>query len=317
VIEEDMVDMRRLKTSEAAALLNVSPHTLRTWERRFGFPQPQRSPGRHRLYTPSDVAVLRDALNEGLSVASAVSRAREGLAADARSLVGALLSYDRERADAALEATLALRSLERSVAQVLLPSLDEIVATRGPDSAAWAFATRWAMDWLHRAIRLAPPPIRQACILLGDASRDELDPDAPHIRALELLCVRASIKVLTLSVRGLVGIGDVLARRRLTLVVVAGSHVDDDTVARWAYAVRLAAGRVPIAVYRRGDPKEGRTMLPSAPLEARRRLLDLVKAHQMRRPMQSPAAAPRDCTSTPAAAPPQAASTTLGRAAGF
>ena len=30
--------MRYLKTSEAAALLNVSPNTLRAWERRFGFP---------------------------------------------------------------------------------------------------------------------------------------------------------------------------------------------------------------------------------------------------------------------------------------
>jgi DNA-binding transcriptional MerR regulator len=310
--------MRRLKTSEAAALLNVSPHTLRTWERRFGFPQPQRSAGRHRLYTQSDVAVLRDALNEGLSVASAVSRAREGFAADAHSLVGALLSYDRERADAALEATLALRSLERSVAQVLLPSLDEIVATRGPDSAAWAFATRWAMDWLHRAIRLAPPPIRQACILLGDASRDELDPDAPHIHALELLCVRASIKVLTLSVRGLAGLGAVLSRRRVTLVVVGGSHADDDTVARWAYSVRLAVGKVPIAVYRRGEPREGRNMmLPVAPLEARRRLLDLVKAQQARRPTQSADTARRDGMSTTAASPHQAMSTTLGRAAGF
>jgi MerR family transcriptional regulator, light-induced transcriptional regulator len=42
--------MRYLKTTEAAALLNVGPNTLRAWERRFGFPQPQRSPGGHRAY---------------------------------------------------------------------------------------------------------------------------------------------------------------------------------------------------------------------------------------------------------------------------
>jgi putative nucleotidyltransferase with HDIG domain len=34
--------MRTLKTSEAATLLNVSPNTLRAWERRFGYPKPQR-----------------------------------------------------------------------------------------------------------------------------------------------------------------------------------------------------------------------------------------------------------------------------------
>ena len=123
--------MRYLKTSEAAALLNVSPNTLRAWERRFGFPKPQRSPGKHRLFTHGEVAALRDALQEGLSISSAISRAREGLAADANSLVGALASYESERADAAIEAALALRSVERSVEEVLLPTLDEI------DNPSW------------------------------------------------------------------------------------------------------------------------------------------------------------------------------------
>src|ERR1700756_4605901 len=129
--------MRYLKTSEAAALLNVSPNTLRAWERRFGFPKPQRSPGKHRLFTHGEVAALRDALQEGLSISSAVSRAREGLSTDTNSLVGACLPYDCERADRATEASLALRSVERSVEEVLLPSLDDICKRRGPESAAW------------------------------------------------------------------------------------------------------------------------------------------------------------------------------------
>ena len=115
--------VRTLKTSEAAALLNVSPNTLRAWERRFGYPQPQRSPGKHRLYTHGEVAALRDALQEGLSISSAVSRAREALSADTNVLVGALHSFELERADGAMEAALALRSVERSVQEVLLPSL--------------------------------------------------------------------------------------------------------------------------------------------------------------------------------------------------
>ena len=143
--------MRYLKTSEAAALLNVSPNTLRAWERRFGFPKPQRSPGKHRLFTHGEIAALRDALQEGLSISSAVSRAREGLAADANSLVGALVSYERERADPAIEAALALRSVERSVEEVLLPTLEEITRRFGVESAAWAFAAHWAADWLRRA----------------------------------------------------------------------------------------------------------------------------------------------------------------------
>ena len=125
--------MRYLKTSEAATLLNVSPNTLRAWERRFDFPKPQRSQGKHRLFTHGEIAALRDALQEGLSISSAVSRAREGLAADTNSLVGALVSYDRERADPAIEAALALRSVERSVEEVLLPTLDEIPAATVPN----------------------------------------------------------------------------------------------------------------------------------------------------------------------------------------
>src|SRR4051795_7312307 len=123
--------VRTLKTSEAAAVLNVSPNTLRAWERRFGYPKPQRSPGKHRLYIHGEVAALRDALQEGLSISSAVSRAREALTADTDSLVGALSSFELERADLAMEAALALRSLERSVEEVLLPTFDELASRTG------------------------------------------------------------------------------------------------------------------------------------------------------------------------------------------
>lgn len=222
--------MRYLKTSEAAALLKVSPNTLRAWERRFGFPKPQRSPGKHRLFTHGEIAALRDALQEGLSISSAVSRAREGLAADANSLVGALVSYERERADQAIEAALALRSVDRSVEEVLLPTLEEVNRRFGLESAAWAFAAHWASDWLRRARRLAPPPVRPISIVIGDAARDELDFDTPYIRAFELFCARAGVNVLSLSARGVAGIGDAVSIHRPNLIVVAGSHLDRKSV---------------------------------------------------------------------------------------
>ena len=279
--------MRYLKTSEAATLLNVSPNTLRAWERRFGFPKPLRSPGKHRLFTHGEVAALRDALQEGLSISSAVSRAREGLASDTHSLVGALVSYEKERADGAIEAALALRSVERSVEEVLLPTLEEIARRHTLESAAWAFAAHWATDWLRRAQRLAPPPVRPVSIVLGDASRDELDPDAPHIRAIELFCIRSGIRVLSLSARGVVGIGDAITVHRPNLVVLAGAYLADDAVARWAYGVRLAAGPLPVAVYRRGGQRvrmrtTGTSVLPSAAGEAQQRLLELVELEQGR-----------------------------------
>ena len=275
-------EMRYLKTSEAAQLLNVSPNTLRAWERRFGFPKPQRSPGKHRLFTHGEIAALRDALQEGLSISSAVSRAREGLASDANSLIGALSSYERDRADAAIEAALAMRSVERTVNEVVLPTLAEIQRRHGSESAAWAFAAHWGSDWLRRAVRLAPAPVRDIAVVIGDATRDELDPDNSHVRALELLCVRAGIDVLCLSARGVSGIGDAVAVHRPDLVVLAGAHLADDAVARWAYAIRLAAGPLGIAVYRRGDGRRtgsttGARVLPNDPIGAQEQILELVE----------------------------------------
>jgi MerR family transcriptional regulator, light-induced transcriptional regulator len=283
----DSRKVRYLKTSEAASLLNVSPNTLRAWERRFGYPKPQRSPGKHRLYTHGEIAALKDALQEGLSISSAVSRAREGLSTDADSLVGALSSFDRERADGALEAALALRSLERSVEEVLLPSLEELQRRHGLDSAAWAFAARWGDDWLRRAQRLAPPPVRQVSLLIGDATRDELDPDAPAVRALELMCARAGTRLLCLSVRGVNGLSDALAMLEPDAVVLAGSHARDDEVARWAYAVRSAAGALPVTLFRREvlRPLRSRTTgarhLSSTPSEAQNQILELIETDRV------------------------------------
>lgn len=273
--------MRTLKTSEAAAVLNVSPNTLRAWERRFGYPKPQRSPGKHRLYTHGEVVSLRDALHEGLSISSAISRAREALSSDTSVLGGALAAFELDRADAAMEAALALRPVERAVAEVLLPTLDEVSERHRTDSAPWAFAARWATDWLARAQRLAPPPVRPAGVLIGDATRDDLDPDAIALRALQLFMARAGARVLALPVGGVAGLAEVLAAFGPTVVVLGGAHAPDDTVARWAYGVRASAGALPMAIFRRGDRADtaraaGR-VLDASPIEACGQVLTLLE----------------------------------------
>jgi DNA-binding transcriptional MerR regulator len=276
-----MSSMRTLKTSEAAALLNVSPNTLRAWERRFGYPKPQRSAGRHRLYTHGEVAALRDALQQGLSISSAVSRAREALSTDTHSLVGALAGFELDRADGAMESALALRSVERSVEEVLLPSLDELGERYGIDSAPWAFAARWADGWLRRAQRLAPPPVRPVAILVGDATRNELDPDALAVRAFELFCGRSGARVISLPVAGVSGLAEVVESLAPDAVVIAGSHVLDDDVALWAYRVRASAGPLPMALFRRAQHgarvrTTGARVLPDTPFGAHRQLLAVI-----------------------------------------
>jgi len=276
-----MFSMRTLKTSEAATLLNVSPNTLRAWERRFGYPKPQRSAGRHRLYTHGEVAALRDALQQGLSISSAVSRAREALSTDTHTLVGALAGFELDRADGAMESALALRSLERSVEEVLLPSLNELGVRFGIHSAPWAFAARWADGWLRRAQRLAPPPVRPHSILVGDGTRNELEPDALAVRAFELFCGRSGARVVALPVAGVSGLADVVQALSPDAVVIAGSHLPDDDVALWAYHVRAAAGPLPMALYRRAQHgakirTTGTRALVDGPFAAHRQLLALI-----------------------------------------
>ena len=106
--------------------------------------------------------------------------------------------------------------------------------------------------------------------------------------------------MLTLSARGVTGIGDAVAVHRPNLVVVAGTHLDDDTIARWAYAIRLAAGPIPIATYRRGGPRvrmrtTGTQMLPAGAAEAQRRIVEMVEGerHPLSEPRRHPGGASR------------------------
>ena len=151
--------MRTLKTSEAAAILNVSPNTLRTWERRFGYPHPRRSAGRHRRYVYGEISALREALDAGMSISSAVSAASDPFADASHTLAAALAAFRTDRADWAMEASLSLRTLERTLEELMLPAIDELRRRKGIDSAAWAFAAQWAVDWVCRA-QGAPDPDR-------------------------------------------------------------------------------------------------------------------------------------------------------------
>lgn len=174
-----------------------------------------------------------------------------------------------------------LRSVERSVEEVLLLSLEELAARHGTDSAPWAFAARWADGWLRRAQRLAPPPVSPLAILVGDATRNELDPDSLGLRAFELFCARAGARVMTLPVAGVPGLAEVVESLAPDAIVIAGSHLADDDVARWAYGVRAAAGALPVTLFRRVEHDRrvhtmGARILCDEPFAAHRQLLALV-----------------------------------------
>jgi DNA-binding transcriptional MerR regulator len=194
-----MAAMPGIRTNAAAEVLGVSPNTLRSWERRYGFPKPKRTVGNHRNYELVELQTLRDALAQTGNISSAIELTRQRQAAPANdgSLLAALESFDEDAADRAVEESLALRPLERTVEEVLLPAVDRLAADPARE-AELEFASRWASGWLHSARRLASTASRPAGILLLDSSRGS-DAEAVHTQALDLTLRRAGFRVLTLS----------------------------------------------------------------------------------------------------------------------
>ena len=181
-----------IRTNAAAAMLGVSPNTLRSWERRFSYPTPRRTAGGHRQYDLGEIEALRAAFEDTHNISSAIAIARERGAGPSSSsrMRSAFGRFDEVEADRLLEESLAVRSLERTVEEVLLPSIeslaegDDLLGSAPPPE--YVFAHRWATGWLAAARRVAPAASRSEGVLVFDASRP-LDVDALHAQALELV----------------------------------------------------------------------------------------------------------------------------------
>jgi DNA-binding transcriptional MerR regulator len=264
--------MSGIRTNAAAELLGVSPNTLRSWERRFGYPKPRRTTGGHRQYDLAELEALRRALLETHNISSAIEVARqrgEGPTSAMR-LLEAFDRFDDALADRVMEESLAVRSVERSVEDLMLPALESARDREGRE-AEYELACRWATGWLHAARRVAPPASRPEGILLFDSS-SRLDVESLHVQALELALRRGGFRVLLLSMS--------LAQERLSrairaldpaALVVCGSGATLDVVGRLVYAVRHIGSRARVYEYREAMPVAGSHSIPSigsAPIEA-------------------------------------------------
>jgi DNA-binding transcriptional MerR regulator len=224
---------------------------LRSWERRYGFPTPKRTQGNHRNYELVELQTLRDALAQTGNISSAIELARQRQAAPASDdgLLAALQSFDEDAADRAVEESLALRPLERTVEELLLPAIDRLAVD--PDrEAELEFASRWATGWLHGARRLASTASRPAGILLLDSSRGS-DAEAVHAQALDLTLRRAGFRVLMLSNE----LGDERLERALraldaTAIVLCGPRADTASAVRLVRQIRDLGVDAPLFGFR-------------------------------------------------------------------
>ena len=266
-------------------MLGVSPNTLRSWERRYGFPQPGRSAGGHRQYALNDIQALRATLAETHNVSSAIALARqrgEG-PSSGRRLAAAFATFDEDKANWLLEESLALRSLERTVDEVLL----DAVAAHPVSTPEYEFGWRHASRWLSALGRLSPPATRAARVLVLDASLP-LELDALYAQGLELMLRRAGVRTFTLSTRITpTRLARALPALAPKAVVIAGRSLSLDALGRLVYSVRAVARHAVIYDYRGAVPDTRASTvrrLGSAPLAACDILLERLGEPEARRP---------------------------------
>jgi len=116
----------------------VPAASLRQWERRYGFPDPERSESGYRYYSEADLELIRrmrDLVADGVPPSRAAVMVREGAPvgstarpADdlARELGDALIALDAERSERVLGEAVALHPLETVLLDVIGPAMVRI-----------------------------------------------------------------------------------------------------------------------------------------------------------------------------------------------
>ncbi len=149
--------------------LGIPVPTIRSWERRYGFPVPPRTNGKHRRYTDAEVEQLRamrDAITQGHAAREAVDLIRDGPRTESavRPEVGALLraavALDPNRARAILNEAAEALGPDQAAVQVALPALHEVGSRWKAgtcDVASEHLMTEAVRAWLARLTTFAPP----------------------------------------------------------------------------------------------------------------------------------------------------------------
>jgi DNA-binding transcriptional MerR regulator/methylmalonyl-CoA mutase cobalamin-binding subunit len=200
-----MVEAKQKPTFNLKAVLQetgLKPDTLRAWERRYGLPSPERSPGGHRLYSQRDMETIKwltARQQEGLSISRAVDLWRsleadgqdplrgldtaapeapsafslpegEELAELRGTWVSACLDYDERKAEQIISQAFALYPVEAVSLELLQKGIAEVGAGwyRGEVTVQQEhFASELAMRRLESLLASTPPPTRTERILVG------------------------------------------------------------------------------------------------------------------------------------------------------
>jgi len=163
--------------------LDIPVPTIRSWERRYGFPSPPRTGGRHRRYTAQEIEQLRqlrDLITRGHPARDAAARlsaapARGGDEDLLAAVLNGAMHLDSDLVRSALDRSGERLGVERAIRDVLFPAMHEI-GTRWKagmcDVEQEHLATESVRAWLARQAAMAPPPFRADAVVLACGPKD-------------------------------------------------------------------------------------------------------------------------------------------------
>jgi len=186
----------------------VKPDTLRAWERRYGLPEPMRTEGGHRLFTPRDIETLKwltARQQEGLSISRAVdlwrtleargkdpllampygssARTSEGTFSGGEAIsdlraawIEACRNFDEEQAENVLNQAFGRFPPERVCLDLLVEGLSMIGEGwyQGEITVQQEhFASALALRRVEALLASAPPPTQPGTVLLACPPEDE------------------------------------------------------------------------------------------------------------------------------------------------
>jgi len=185
----DYSDAPIFNIQAVAAATGVPSITLRSWERRYGVPEPKRDAKGYRLYSDRDIAIarwLRDRVQQGVGISRAIHmyqllakqvpssppEAVFDLSVLCERLVQAIRALDETSVSRVLSEGLMAASVEDVSMHLLQPALYRV-------GHMWAgaeltvtsehFGSNLVRSHLAQLVRLTPPPLRDARMLIGCA----------------------------------------------------------------------------------------------------------------------------------------------------
>jgi hypothetical protein len=173
----------RLTISAVSSLLGIPIPTIRSWERRYGFPAPARTNGRHRRYSMEEVDLLRglrDEITHGHPAREAVGLVRRGSSVRERDehlehFLTSAMRLDPLGLRRALDTATDTLGVEAAIRDVALPAMREMGSRWKAgtcDVANEHLATEAIRVWLARLTVMAPPPFRPGPIVLACGPKD-------------------------------------------------------------------------------------------------------------------------------------------------